>query len=175
MGTLAVKNFPEQHCPHLLAQLSDKPNFRHVTQELVVIGCSHVTNETNPRSAERKKQVVEIESTETLLALSLETRVRHRPNCQHHYRGTVEEDTLSRLFLFTPLASTGEPMRRRLRRQQWKAVAAALLRPGRSRTALSLCGRQRQRWRYCSPYRRAVPITRALPDNSAYSLPLGDV
>lgn len=107
MGTLAVKNFPEQHCPHLLAQLSDKPNFRHVTQELVVIGCSHVTytvaqpkapgfrkeNEMNPRSAERKKQVVEIESTETPLALSLETRVRHRPNCQHHYRGTVEEDT----------------------------------------------------------------------------------
>lgn len=44
MGTLAVKNFPEQHCPHLLAQLSDKPNFRHVTQELVVIGCSHVTS-----------------------------------------------------------------------------------------------------------------------------------
>lgn len=45
MGTHGVKNFPEPpHGPHLLAQLSDKPNFLYVTQEVVVMGsCSHVT------------------------------------------------------------------------------------------------------------------------------------
>lgn len=57
MGTHGVKNFPEPpHGPHLLAQLSDKPNFLYVTQEVVVMGsCSHVTNEANPRFAERNK------------------------------------------------------------------------------------------------------------------------